>query len=685
MSSINLSGLSTGIDTQAIVQQLVKAESARLTAYQQKLTAYQEKQTVIDELKSKLTSLKSSLTKLSDSSQLRSFNAKSSDEDVVTVSASASAFEGSHSLQVKQLATADRWVHSGYKYASSYVGEGTFIVSYNHQQLVVQTTAETTLQDMVNLINNDTDNPGITASILEYNDGSGGNYHLVLSGKSNGSDYQITVDSSSAEVRTASTTLKTSTQNAALTDKLVAMDDFSGQSINFQALTQVTIRGTTHDGAAVNTAMNVTRYTTVEDLIGEIETAFGGTVKVTFEEGQLKVTDKTTGVSSMTFELDFQTAEQTATLASTQTMAGGSVNANIAALSAASFTETQSAQDALIKVDGYPSGDDQWIARSSNTIDDVIAGVTLNLQSSTENETGGYDSVNINLTRDTKQLKEKLKAMIDAYNKVMTYYDEKTNYNKETKTSGPLSSEYSLTSIRSLIKNMITGNATGFTSTDSFDNAKDIGLTLNPEGLLELDEKIFDEAIVDDYQGVLSILGAAKTGSSTGPDAAYIKFYGSSKSTTAGTFNVRVNADGTVLIKTSSETWDQARQAVVSGNYIYGNSELNSSGKPKYPEFDLQLSLDTTQLGRQMDVTVNIRQGVAGRLYDQMTTALKTSSGSVSIAIDSLDDKIGLMEEKIEKEQTRLDAYQARQTAKYARLEKLLATIQQQFSGISAL
>ena len=43
------------------------------------------------------------------------------------------------------------------------------------------------------------------------------------------------------------------------------------------------------------------------------------------------------------------------------------------------------------------------------------------------------------------------------------------------------------------------------------------------------------------------------------------------------------------------------------------------------------------------------------------------------------------MESRIESEQTRLERVQERLIAKYARLEKLLTTIQQQFSGISAL
>ena len=60
----------------------------------------------------------------------------------------------------------------------------------------------------------------------------------------------------------------------------------------------------------------------------------------------------------------------------------------------------------MIKIDGYSPGDDTdentWIRRSSNTIDDVIAGVTLNLHGVTGNDVDGYSSVEVSLTRDTE-------------------------------------------------------------------------------------------------------------------------------------------------------------------------------------------------------------------------------------------------------------------------------------------
>lgn len=704
MASISLSGLSTGIDTSSIIEQLMKVESQRLTKYQSKLSKFQEKQTAITELQSKLSAFKSALYSISDTSKLKAFNTTTSDSDVVTAEATSSASEGNHSIKIKQLATSERWVHSGFRYATSYVGEGNFIYSYNNTERVIQTSDTTTLQDLVKLINNDPDNPGVTASLLKYDNGDGKEWHLVLSGNSSGEDYQITVNASNTEVHTAQSTLKKSGNNADITTRLKNLDGFSGTIESGTTADRIRVSGTRHDGTAVDYAFDVTQYTTIEDLVREMETAFGNTVEVTYKDGLLKVTDKTSGTSQLQVNLAFEAgtgSSASLTLPTiSQSTQGGSKTANIASLAAGTFTETQSAKNALIKVDDYPPDvvntetgeliEEKWISRSSNTIDNVIAGVTIKLHDTTKStdSSTGYKTVEVNLTRNTEELKKKITSMVTKYNELATYFKEKTTYNTETKTSGILSSDYSLSSILSLIKNPLRSVATGFGSSDSFTRPEDIGLKIDADGTLELDTEVFDKAIVEDYMGVLSLFGAQKTGLSTGADAAYISFYASSKYTDAGSYDVRVEVDasGTItsaLIKLTSESWDKARSMTISGKNISGSSALDSSKNPLYPEFDLNLTVDTSKTGT-LNATIQIKQGFAGAMYETVDTSLKTG-GRVPLALNSIKSQITSQEDRITQEQSRLETYEARLRQKYARLEKMLNQIQQQFSGINSL
>ncbi len=701
MANISLSGLSTGIDTSSIIEQLMKVESQRLTKYTTKLGKFQEKQTAITELQTKLSSFKSAIYSISDTSKMKAFNTNTSDSDVVTAEASSSASEGNHSIKIKQLATSERWVHSGFRYATSYVGEGNFIYSYNNSERVIQTTDTTTLQDLVKLINNDPENPGVTASLLKYDNGDGNEWHLVLSGNNSGEDYQITVNSSNTEVHTAQSTLKKGGNNAEITTQLKNLDGFTGTIESGTTADQIRVSGTRHDGSAVNYAFDVTQYTTIEDLVREMETAFGNTIEVTYKDGQIKVTDKSSGTSQLQVNLTFEAGTDSSasltlpTLA--QTIQGGSKTANIASLGAGTFTETQTAKNALIKVDDYPPDvvdvetgeliEEKWISRSSNTIDNVIAGVTLKLHDTTvsSESSTGYKTVEVNLTRNTEELKKKITSMVDKYNELATYFKEQTTYNTETKTSGILSSDYSLSSILNLIKNPLRSAATGFGSSDSFTRPEDIGLKIDADGTLELDTEVFDEAIVEDYMGVLSLFGAQKTGLSTGADAAYVSFYASSKYTDAGSYDVKVEVDASgnitsALIKLTTESWSKARAMKVSGKNISGSSELDGSKNPLYPEFDLNLTVDTSKTGT-LNATIQIKQGFAGAMHETVDSSLKTG-GRVPLALNSLKDQITTQEDRITKEQDRLETYETRLRQKYARLEKMLNQIQQQFSGI---
>lgn len=682
MASIQLSGLSTGIDTSAIIEQLMQVERRRLTALQTSVGGYSVRRDAISELSTKVSAFRSALRALSDASQLRSYDATTSDSDLLTATANYNAFEGTHNIQIGQLAKANRWVHSGFQYQSQYVGAGNLILSYNNQEFVVQTAANTTLRDLADLINNDPDNTGVTASILEYDDGTGGRYHLVLSGRESGSDYQISINTSNTEVLT-STQMLVGDDDATLTTKLSELG--SNFNTGSTGVHQVLIQGNLHNESTpiVDRYFDVNQYTTIEELLDEIETAFGDTVRATLEDGKIVVTDITSGESYLDVTLSFlPEGDSTATWTPptfSQTTDGGSITSGGISLVPGDFFETQSAQDAMIKIDGYPGGEN-WIQRSSNTIDDVISGVTLKLHG----VTGTDSSVEVSLTRDTEDLKEKMNAMVEAYNAVVMYIDEQTAYDEKEKKSGILSAEYSLSSIRSVIRSPFNLNVAGFNSNDEFDNPQDIGLKIEADGTLTLDENKFDEAIVDNYLDVLALIGAQKSGSS---DSTTVEFYQAGTYTEAGEYDVRVTIDAGVItsaqIKLKDEDWSEARDMTIDGNTLYGSEETGTNG-PLHPEYSLVLSVDTSQVGT-FDVAVNIRQGFAGNLYEIVDDMLKSKTGRIPIAQDGIQTRINNLDRRIEIEEARLDRVEERLRTQYARLERNMQSIQQQMAGLQML
>lgn len=674
MSTINLSGLSTGIDTTELINQLIAAESKTLELYEDRKDTWDERKDALSTLETKLSNLRSSVRALSDADELRAFSTSSSDTDKVTAEASYNAFEGNHTVVVNQLATAERWVHTtGIEYIEDYVGAGTFIYSYNHKETTITTTETTTLEELVGLINNDANNPGVTASLLYYNN----NYHLVLNGNDAGTDYAISINASSTEVWQADSALTVSSDNATLSTKITDLDQFSG---SLGTGDKITITGKDHSGADITPVeLTVTSNTKLTHLISEIIDAFDGIAKATLVNGKIVLTDDLYGASGLEIGLSFtqgtgSTAELTLPTISVETE-GGSTTANLADFAEANFTETQSAQDSQIRVDGYPAG--EWISRSSNTVDDVISGVTLHLHDTTD--AAGEE---ITLTRDIQSVKDKLNSMVNAYNLAVTYIQEKTGYNSTLETAGTLMGDYIVSTIKSQIRNPLIAQTSGFIEDiDNFLMPGQIGFELDKDGVLTLDTNVFDEAIAKDYLGVLNIIGADKTGSS---NSNTIKFYSASSNyTTAGNYDVEVTISGGTItsarIKLSTEsTW---RDATYSGNIVTGNSTFDSNGDPMYPENALQLSIDLNQDG-VFNATVRVKQGFTGAIEDALDKMLKTTTGSIQIDQEYVDDQIKYLDDKIEQEETRLTARQERLIARFARLEKTLSLLQNQMAAL---
>jgi flagellar hook-associated protein 2 len=672
MGEIKLSGLSTGIDTETLVKTLMQIEKQRLTKITERQETYTEKKKALSELQTKMETLRNAAKDLSNGGNLRAFTTSSSDSDILTAESSSSAHEGNHSVVIDQLATSERWVHgAGLKYAESTVGAGTFIFSYNNQELTIATTSETTLQEFADLINNDARNPGVTASLLSYNNA----YHIVLNGNDAGSDYEIKINSSNTEVWQTDSTLTNGTERASLSDKIKDLDQFSGVLMGGES---ITITGTAPDGSAVSGTLAVNEHMTLDNLIEEINVAFGGTAKATLVNGQIRLTSNTSGASQMQLSLAYDSGSGSTTLdlpTISRSTVGGSVAASLAGFTGTDFLETQSAKDSRFKVDGFPLGADEWITRSSNTVSDVISGVTLHLL-----DTG---TVNVTLTRDTEAIKDKLNTWVEAYNEVVSYIDKNTSYDKDTGEAGILMSDQTLSNMLNNLRRTLIQRTSGFVvDVDTFLMPGQIGLNLDRDGLLNLDSDVLSKALTKDYLGVLSLIGADKSGSS---DSNTIEFYSaSSNNTTADAYDVEVTVSGGAItgarIKLKSETaW---RNATFSENIVIGDSTFNEYG-PVYPESGLALTVDLTKEGTYT-ATVRVKQGFTGAMEDTLDSILKTTNGMLTLDQKEVQKQIDRLQDQIDREEERLTGVEERLTSKYARLEKVLTLLQNQTAALGS-
>ena len=796
MGELRFSGLATGIDTAAIIKQLMTINSRRLATYQVQKIDYEKQTTALNELRTKISALETSASDLADDDNMEIFKATSSDIDVLTVAASSEANFGSHSININQLATTNAWIQdtSTFDYKTDFVGGGNFVYTYNHQEKVITAVEnETTLEDFVKLINNDEDNPGVTASLLYQ----GGKYHLMLSGQEAGQDYKISINAKSTEVWKPNEgqpyhTFTDDETNAGLSTKITELDQFSG---TLGASDKITISGKNHSGTNLpDKDLSITSNTTVGHLIDAINEQFDGVATARLKNGQIWLTDNIYGSSGMEISLSF-TGNATLNLPTmaVSTEGGTAYSESLSSLDSSSFIETQNAQSSKIEIDGYPStttaeiqnlsatasptngsytltfggqttaaiqfddgkaiiqsainnlsnvesgditvtcdndttglaggdvtftflaasgdvsmisidatsltpntgysieetakGNDGWLHRNTNCVADALTGITLNLRDVTEAE----KPIQVTISRNTELIKAKLNAMVGSYNDLITELKTKTEYDSEAKKMGILSNDIAVSFIKTQVRDPFIGIVEGFIDTiDSFVQAFDIGISINGNGMMEFDTEVFNNAVNEDFTGVLELLGATKSGNSS---STVVQFYNASdRYTTAGTYHVKVkveNVEGSNVIteaKIKLSTESTYRDATWPNGLVSGNSFFDNDGNPLYPENGLQISVDTTSTGQygtdEKPIIIRVKQGMAGALEDLLDGILD-ADGRLDISNNILDDKITAMERIIQNEENRLNDVETRLIEKFARLEKTLAMIQEQMAAVS--
>jgi len=162
----------------------------------------------------------------------------------------------------------------------------------------------------------------------------------------------------------------------------------------------------------------------------------------------------------------------------------------------------QTATDASFTVNGLP------VTRSTNSVNDVIDGVTLELFAKT-----AVDSVNepiaarLDLNRDTAGIQDNIRGLVKAYNdfeETLSILGDRASEVEEF--GGVLAGDNLLQSVRNQVRGMITNNST--TPGTTIKAARDVGLSIDRLGKLTLDESKLDTALQNKFGEVSTMFSA---------------------------------------------------------------------------------------------------------------------------------------------------------------------------------
>lgn len=187
MTSITFGGLASGLDTGAIIEQLLAVEARPLQRLDQRRASLVGQQGQFGTFRSKLQNLEKALTDLSDAKELSLFNTTTSDDTKVRVSGSAGANPGAFDVEVTQLATSRSEAFAFDDIDTTTFGDGKLNFTVNGETTAVTVDATDTVQDIRDKINSG--DAGVRATII--NDGS--QFQLVISSEKTGADNRFTV------------------------------------------------------------------------------------------------------------------------------------------------------------------------------------------------------------------------------------------------------------------------------------------------------------------------------------------------------------------------------------------------------------------------------------------------------------------------------------------------------------
>ena len=166
----------------------------------------------------------------------------------------------------------------------------------------------------------------------------------------------------------------------------------------------------------------------------------------------------------------------------------------------------QAAADALVSVNGLT------VSRSSNTISDVIPGISLVLLKEGNHDgiiNDGDVSADVTVTSDNSAIQESIQQFIDSYNAVNKIVNDQFTVNQDTQRQGTLAGDASLRGVISRLRNELSqpgGIGVGLKY------LSDIGISFQKDGSLTLDESKLNNALNADPTGVSNLFTLVQNG-----------------------------------------------------------------------------------------------------------------------------------------------------------------------------
>jgi flagellar hook-associated protein 2 len=607
LSGINFSGLSSGIDTDSIISQLMKLQQRPITKMQQQQQTIQQQQAAITQISALISSVQAAAGALDSTTGFTQVTATNSDDTITKITASSGAQTGSHTVKVTQLASSQKLGAAVLTSNTDGLGvDGQIVI--NGKAIKVSSTDS--LQTLVSNINGA--QAGVNASIIS----PGANqYQLVLGSNTSGSAGAISLSdvAGGTILRTklgiigATVSVRSPITNGAASnlfgDSATSVGTLIGLtsppagtiSINGSAVTQQ-IDFATDSLSAIAAKINNSNITGVTASI-------------------VTVTDPTTSTSKQQLQIAGTSGTPTFT-------DSNNILTTLGILQNAPTSELAQAKDSKFELDGIS------MTRGSNTVTDALSGVTIQLVEDTASPTTQFS-----VDPDITGMKSSVGGLVSAYNQLMTSFGNVASFDSETMKGGILFGDVTVQSAVDQITDALTNQVQGLTG--NYTALAQIGITLDKTGQLTVDDAQLTKALQTDRNAVSRIFKA--TGQATDSAVAFISATRSTKASPSTGYRVAVSQVATQASVTAgtAHTADNNPDSEVltfSGTaFAAGTRSLILSPNNSLDGIISQINADSTISAVLTATKVNNQLALTAKQYGAGSSFLVSSSQAAAV------------------------------------------------------
>ncbi len=334
----------------------------------------------------------------------------------------------------------------------------------------------------------------------------------------------------------------------------------------------------------------------------------------------------------------------------------------------------QTATDSSLTIDGTT------VTRATNSISDVVDGITFKLSQVTPPAT----SLSLDIQPDSTIVKNGILNFVDSYNALRLFTARQTEVGSsgKPKDTAILSSSASLRNIMSTVGSEVAKVVEGLTTSPN--RLSELGITFNDfpgdeetpftRNTLVVDEDILDSKLASNFDAVRKIFEFDFNSTDN-----EIQVFRRTNALNVSNFSLNADVVGGIY----SATYNSGTGPVtvsLSGSVIPGGGFL-LKGQSGTPFEGLELIYSGTV---NTTATINLSQGIGDRLYNSLDDVLDEDTGSISIDIKSLEDSDTRAQEEIDRIDQIVERYRQQLLEKFSALESALGSINSILASLEA-